>query len=523
MQVWPLAILTIVLTVGLGLSIANLEKGQIMKNWDTRRCNIPVMATASYFKPPDDPRTPSEFSTDNFKFCMKSLVESATDIAMAPISAIFSSHIGIASEMSTILTQIRSAIATMHNAFLSYVESFFGQYQAAIYQISRIAQHIRMSLRRVSAVMMSMIFTGLTVIRGMLNTVNFFIKVIVIILGILVALLIILFFILFPFIPVITSLIVALMAVTVGATAGALESYRESFCFAPGTQVMMSDGSCRSIEKIEIGDQLVDGIVVEAKMVVDGAKTPLYKLDGILVSGSHLVFSDNWHSVSKDPRAKQTSTVHTRLYCLNTSNRIIPVKGLSGRIQFRDWEELATEDLLGQYGWGYHVLATLNKYQSPEAWKHSLSAGINPELPLISANTLVLTKDLKQVPIGSIKIGDLIADASGFTEVLGILEGETERVEVEPVNQWYTQLIIFNKKTNVWERHVGCRGGKGIMIFTESGTFYIIQNNDAMLIRDFTEVGHKQIHRTYPFVATRIVAPRSSKTLNNNLTRKAEL
>ena len=165
MQVWPLAILTIVLTVGLGLSIANLEKGQIMKNWDTRRCNIPVMATASYFKPPDDPRTPSEFSTDNFKFCMKSLVESATDIAMAPISAIFSSHIGIASEMSTILTQIRSAIATMYNAFLSYVESFFGQYQAAIYQISRIAQHIRMSLRRVSAVMMSMIFTGLTVIR----------------------------------------------------------------------------------------------------------------------------------------------------------------------------------------------------------------------------------------------------------------------------------------------------------------------------------------------------------------------
>jgi hypothetical protein len=175
MQVWPLAILTIVLTVGLGLSIANLEKGQIMKNWESRRCDAPVMATASYFKPPDDPRTPSEFARDNFQFCMKSLVETATDIAMAPISAIFNNHIGIASDMGNVLTQIRSAIATMYNAFMQYMSSFFGQYQSAIYQISRIAQHIRMAMRRVGAIMMSMIFTGLTMVRGILYSVNFFI------------------------------------------------------------------------------------------------------------------------------------------------------------------------------------------------------------------------------------------------------------------------------------------------------------------------------------------------------------
>ena len=70
----PLIILTVLMTVGIGLTMASVEKKSIMKNWNTNRCRIPVMFTGSYFKPADDPRTPSEFSKDNFEFCMKQLV-----------------------------------------------------------------------------------------------------------------------------------------------------------------------------------------------------------------------------------------------------------------------------------------------------------------------------------------------------------------------------------------------------------------------------------------------------------------
>ena len=88
-----------------------------------------------------------------------------------------------------------------------------------------------------------------------------------------------------------------------------------------------------------------------------------------------------------------------------------------------------------------------------------------------------------------------------------ILEGETDTINVL-TDTWFTQLLVENK-SGIWERISGTPGGKGKMLFTESGTFYAIQNNTPMLVRDFTEVGHKQIHRTYPYVSTRINSLRS--------------
>jgi hypothetical protein len=77
-----------------------------------------------------------------------------------------------------------------------------------------------------------------------------FLKIVVILLGILVALLIVLFFILFPFIGPIIALITSLMVVVTADTASTLSSYREAFCFASGTKIIMSDGTLKSIEKI---------------------------------------------------------------------------------------------------------------------------------------------------------------------------------------------------------------------------------------------------------------------------------
>ena len=519
MIIWPLAVLTLALTVGLGYTIARIEKDKIFSEWEARRCNPAIMTVASYFKPPDDPRTATQFSQDNFKFCMKQGVDSAMAIAMAPFMAVFGKQINASTMMGDSINAIRGLIATIFEAFMKYINDFFKKFVFIGDQIKRIALHFKMAFNRLSTILLSLLFTGLSLVQGILNGIDMFLKIVVILLGILVALLIVLFFILFPFIGPIIALITSLMVVVTADTASTLSSYREAFCFASGTQIIMSDGTTKSIEKIQIGDQLATG-KVKAIMTMSGAKTPLYRLDGILVSGSHLVnYNNNWHSVTEDPRAKQTSTVHQRLYCLNTESSTIPIKGLYGQILFKDWEELAPEDNAGQYGWGYHVLAMLNKNTNYDEWKDSLKAGIEPEMPLLSNNTQVLLKNQITIPIGDVKIGDIIADKRGYTEVLGILEGETDSIN-ELTDTWFTQLLVENK-SGIWERIVGNPGGKGKMLFTESGTFYAIQNNTPMLVRDFTEVGHKQIHRTYPYVSTRISLLRSG--LINNLSKKTEL
>jgi hypothetical protein len=72
---WPFILLTFGLTFALGLTIASLERDGVMNNWDSRRCDFPVMVAAMFFKPESDPRASTKFAQDNFNFCMKSYVD----------------------------------------------------------------------------------------------------------------------------------------------------------------------------------------------------------------------------------------------------------------------------------------------------------------------------------------------------------------------------------------------------------------------------------------------------------------
>jgi hypothetical protein len=198
MEVMPLIILTVLMTVGIGLTMASVEKKSIMKNWNTNRCRVPVMFTGSYFKPADDPRTPSQFSKDNFEFCMKQLVEEATQIAMTPVVSVFGKQAGSANTMNVILGDIRKTIATIYGEFMSFLEPFVRRYNLTAVQLSLITSKLRSAMRRVNAIATSTIYIGLTLTRGLMNMVNFVINVVIIILGILVAIIIILIFFLFP-------------------------------------------------------------------------------------------------------------------------------------------------------------------------------------------------------------------------------------------------------------------------------------------------------------------------------------
>ena len=72
---WPFMLITFGLLFALGLTIANLERTTVMNQWTDRRCELPIMAAAAFFKPESDPRTSSAFAADNFEFCLQTTVE----------------------------------------------------------------------------------------------------------------------------------------------------------------------------------------------------------------------------------------------------------------------------------------------------------------------------------------------------------------------------------------------------------------------------------------------------------------
>ena len=188
-------LITFGLLFALGLTIANLEKTVVMNNWTDRRCDLPVMAAAAFFKPDTDPRTGSGFATDNFEFCMKSVVEKFITLFMGPVNAIFGKQVNVAGDAVNAVNTVRSIAQTVYNAFLSYLDQMFRKFNSSVFEMSRIVQYLRMAIERANAIAVSTIYTGLSAFRAMINAIQYIIKVVLIICSIMLAIIIILWFV----------------------------------------------------------------------------------------------------------------------------------------------------------------------------------------------------------------------------------------------------------------------------------------------------------------------------------------
>jgi hypothetical protein len=525
---WPFMLITFGLIFALGLTIASLERTTVMNNWDKRRCELPVTIASMFFKPASDPRSKGEFAKDNFDFCMKSYVESFMKLLMTPINALFGKHVAAAGSAVDMVNTIRTIATTLFNTLSSYLDTYYRKFNASVYEISRIIQYFRMAMRRLNGMMMSMLYSGITMFRGMLNTIQFIIKVILIICGIMLVIIIILIFILFPVIPIIVTTlgaivatVLALVMVISGEVGDIASNDKSGFCFSKWTMVAtIKDGKevPKTVSQIKIGDELANGCgKVTTIIQMDGRDIPLYYLNGILVSGSHLVKGEDgeWKSVSKDSRAFESKIESSILYCFNTTTHNIPVytDSKSEIILFRDWEEIADDDEEGQYEWNYIVLKILNKLSNYDSWKESLNLTTN--IPLMSPKIKVkcdfgfiqIEKILESTAIGM----NILVDSNGKKQkILGIVLGEVEKVDKSKTNGvWNTEL--YELEDGVWIKGKstvvsGNETIQGMTIITETGEFIIWDEVEKKekVIRDFTEVGYKTIHETYPFVASRL-------------------
>jgi hypothetical protein len=364
-----------------------------------------------------------------------------------------------------------------------------------------------------------MLYSGITMFRGLLNTVQFVIKVILIVCSIMIAIIIILIFVLFPFIPmilavlgaIVTTVMASAMVIT-GSVADEASGDMSGFCFSENTQIFVKRNNEKilvSVKDIKISDELEDGGKITTVIQMNGTSVQLYNIDGIIVSGSHLVKgTDNqWKCVADDERATSTVEKSNILYCFNTTTHNIPIfspKSLKS-ILFRDWEEIDDNDKEGQEMWTYTILKMLNNDKNNNIWKNT----INPEseIPLIGSKIKIKTKYGYRT-ISELNINDMVVDRNGKEqEVLGIVNSVVEGVKDNGI--WNTEL--YELSNGIWIKGVEKYDKAdetviGQMIITETGEFIIWDETEGKdkIIRDFTEIGYKEIHKTYPMVISRL-------------------
>ena len=537
---WPFVVLTLGLFVGLCFTIASLERTGVMNRWTDRRCELAVMVAASFFKPDTDPRTSTKFATDNFEFCMKTYVDRFVEFFSGPLNAILGKQLNLADGASGMMNAIRNIAQRIYNAFASYMERYFKKFKASVFEMSRVVQYLKMAVDRMNGIIMSIVYSGITVFRGMVNAIQFIIKIILLICVIMLIIVIILFFILFPVMPIImTTLgaiiitVVAMASVMSSSMSADAEDKKKGFCFSGDTLVSVwrEEGHERVMDRVPIkdvrvGDELQDEgrTRITAVIHMDGEGVELYDLLGVTVSESHLVKGTDgvWKSVGQDERAKKTEKRERILYCLNTTTRIIPVRGSDGSVlSFRDWEEIEDSDTTGQYHWNYLILSLLNRKDTYSQWKDSLR--MPTDIPLMAPERLVKTRtgfvpvSFFTIPRGDSRVSfGWVLDRHGKEQrVLGFIRGEVEEYESETgdlCTSWNTEL--YEERDGVWIKGTtsclkpttGAPRLQGIHLITETGEWIWWDEGEKKekIIRDFTEVGYDSIHNTYPFVSSRL-------------------
>jgi hypothetical protein len=486
----PLLVTTLVLVSVFAYSFALLQLEDIRHNWNDKRCEPLVMMMANMV-PTDPTINSSDFSSDNFNFCITQLIDSSIAIFLAPMLTLFSKQVDATKPINDSMNYLKSMAASLLAPLYSLFDTLWRKFGYVIYHMARIFYKLHSAMDRVFSIAVASLFAGMSMYKAIQNAIGFTIQVIIAILIILVILVIFLYFVMWPVIPLILVMIGILSTTVYAANVSGMSG---SFCVAGNTLVKMKSG-WKPVSEVKAGDELDSG-TVEGVLQVSGkgnGKDTCVSINDVIISKTHLLWLEakgKWIFAGSHPNAKPVSSPEY-LYCLNTTTHTWTVKQKNQELLLRDWEELPDGH---DSEWDDLIYTLLNGVPRP-----STSGQSNGGRGLLGENTVVWDKHGYPIRIADVKIGDTILDGRGYTRVIGVYS-DAEAVPIAGPN---TSIWYFAASTKHWIHPYPFYTndyGSGKHLITESGTFYIDHFSFKVLVRDFTEVGADRIHETYSFV-----------------------
>jgi hypothetical protein len=476
-----------------------MEADEIIKNWKSYRCDPQVMVLAGMFKNKDDPRSDFQFTSDNFEFCASEIAKNALNVVLKPVLDVFYQMSNASLQSIGFTMNLRTLGANLFNGLNRMFEIFTRRFNLTFHELHMSFVKQFAAINKANAIAIASVYSGISVIRAIMNAFQLMIVVSISILVIMVVLVIFMFFI---FAPVIPLILVAISVISATASAGAVGGMGSAFCFSKDTLILLN-GKITSIDKVLVGDILEDGSTVTATMKFSADESvELYDIDGVIVSGSHIIYKNGLPVFVKDYEgAVKYNSYLTELYCLNTSLHKIPVSVKNGTYVFADWEEL---DDTSMEDWDVLIRKLLNNddivHRSNKKAYESESG--------FAKETLVYTQNGANM-IRSLVIGDIVSDGTDWTEIIGIVRlagSETQTMgKIKGLRlsgaSWVNESGIWIRACESvhWEDSAPVKDL--ISVFTKSGKLVV---ND-IVARDFSDIGLEKIEKTYDFTFSRLL------------------
>jgi hypothetical protein len=481
-SLFRIIITVIVLSVGVAISLAGVERHKIMEKWSERRCDISTMMSGFLYKPAKYTGSAFDFAAENFNFCMGSLANKTLKEASIPVLNILKKQKDAQGGLVESQNSVRSSLFQKKKELDEKLGFFYDKYNQVAYLISRVGQGISASVKRIGAVIVALVYMLLSAFAGTLNMFELTIYIAEVGAGILTAI---------PF----GIILFGWMTIP---TLSAISRYRSSsaYCFARGTMIATARGRV-PIENLAIGEALSDGSVVEGQYQFSGENVKLYLLRGIIVSGTHLVYCDDGRvcEVADHSEAKPLELCAGTLFCPIVDRRTIEViSPLGGTVKFADWEEVAGDAEDAYDAAVRRILKVDPSYPAP-----TLPTGLRGFTP-------VIVRDNGLTLLSGVKIGDFVLDADDkYVEVKGICR---RMALVQNMEVGHTDgVVCFDFTTRKW-KYLEAGTGSGehavnvYQLITTSGTYATFNDNGlgVHIIRDATEIGIDKIEMLTPLV-----------------------
>lgn len=337
----------------------------LKENWTEVRCNWDILPIAGFINKPAN-KTIIEYTQENYDYCTKQSIESS-------MSSHFEKPFQTQQKINDMITQSNNLLAknvAITNQSNTGVNENINSGTNIIYEIFNLLYVgftlFMNTLMKLTEILKTITYFGMTGITWGTVFFKLIISAVISLLAILFTATVIpaipFYWLIFPLIFPLTFAFLLVISSSFKNTVSIItdqfakvEPFTQmnqpklNLCFGENTRIKTNKGY-KKIKHVKVGDVLNGSHVTATfKTLV----TPVFNLNGIIVSGEHYVKYNHWIKVKDHPLSVPTDYKGKYLYCLNTTSKTITVGGH----EFLDWDELIPEKM-------NHVLKF---YKTPES------------------------------------------------------------------------------------------------------------------------------------------------------------
>jgi len=447
----PFIILNILLIVGIVLYIIFINVMKNVKyykdNWDTEKCNPTILPFAGFINKPEE-STIFQFTGENFQYCVQNVISNFSGAAIDPIYYIIHVLTELYAIISSIVNIIRGVVDYIRNCLTNIFGTIFGKITNVTLALKLFLINVRDLMDKTLGILVVLYYFIQSIFLTTFSAIGTFTEAMIILLVALTILIIVLTIIAYfnlANVALWTTIIFfgicyTLLSIPIIFLISIMVRDFPQFnsCFDKNTIFKLYDGTEKPIYKLNIGDVLEDGSIIQCHLTLDASNETMYKLNDIIVSGTHpVLYNNQWISVSEHPNVEKIiNYLEKYIYCLNTSNKKITINNIT----FSDWDDVLNKNK-------YQVLIQHFKNKQLNNIHKYYDKGF-------SESTLIKLWDGSFKPISEIKVGDIL---DKFIEVYGIVQIKSD------------DLIDGNLLNNEGEKDLG----KIYNLLTNTMYFYI--------------------------------------------------